>query len=338
MLGIGLPAPVAEAVAHALLTRPEGGRLASGGAVQCLTTEFSPDELAQVNLVLWDRWQGLPQALEFAAEHPEVGVVVVGEYPDPLWMAQAVAHGAIDAVTHAELVQAAPALIEKFAALAQQRAALRRSLTESRTTASQLKARNDRLESEMTRLEAMAWTDPLTGLANRRQLDQRLPQLFAEAVRYDKDLACLMIDLDHFKEVNDNLGHAKGDEVLLLVARLISSGVRTSDIAARYGGDEFVVIMPQTSARTAARVARRIVEGLERSLESIGAAVTAGPRCGMSVGVSCLKTSQPIDGEDMISQADSALLAAKTAGKGKIMLWAPDGRHAEAASDITSGG
>lgn len=337
IVGVGLPEPVSDAVGAVLPELGEGSRLHTFGHWP------SPDEThpahadpSQIDLVLWDLSRGLPGAAELASQHPDIGVAVVGDHAAPGWMSSATSHGAIDAITHDELRAGAAHVLSKLSSMLEYRRHQRRMLIEARTTASQLKSRNDRLESELSRLEAMAWTDPLTGLANRRQLDQRLPQLFAEAVRYDKDLACLMVDLDHFKTVNDRFGHAKGDDVLLLVSRLIASGVRTSDIAARYGGDEFVIIMPQTSARTASRVAQRLVEGLDRALPTIGCVAPGVARCGMSVGVSCLKTSQPIDGEDLISQADSALLAAKTAGKGKIMVWASDGRHAEAPTDIRS--
>lgn len=242
-------------------------------------------------------------------------------------MAQAVRLGAADAVTEPILTGHPGAWIEKARAQLEQRRAQRRVTLDLRTTAAQLKARCDRLEQELTRLEAMAWSDPLTGLANRRQLAQRLPQLFAEAVRYGKDLACLMIDLDHFKEVNDSLGHARGDELLCAAARLITSGLRTSDIAVRYGGDEFVVLMPHTPAPLAGQTARRLSERFEQAV----AAIAPGIACGMSVGVSCLRTSGPIDGEDLIAQADSALLWSKRAGKRQIMIWGADGRHADRA-------
>lgn len=291
---------------------------------------------AEADAVIWPLELGLDRMHEAALAMPDASFVVVAQRGADGWMRQALQRGATDALYAADLVSADSAWLDRALALGEARRTQRRTLVEVRTTASQLKARCDRLESDLTRLEAMAWSDPLTGLANRRQLQQRLPQLFAEAVRYSKDLACLMIDLDHFKEVNDRHGHAKGDDILGAAARLISARIRTSDIAVRYGGDEFVVLMPQTSAPTAARVAQRLVEGFDLAVDAIGCAPSAPglPRCGMSIGVSCLKTSQPIDGDDLLSQADSALLAAKNSGKGRIMVWAPDGRHAEAPRDM----
>ncbi|MFM9957536.1 MAG: diguanylate cyclase [Phycisphaerales bacterium] len=266
-----------------------------------------------------------------ASSDPDALVVVVAAEGDEDVMAEAVRNGAADAVPESLLLHHAAAWLDKALAQLEQRRAQRRTTLDLRTTAAQLKARSDRLEQELTRLEAMAWSDPLTGLANRRQLSQRLPQLFAEAVRYGKDLACLMIDLDHFKEVNDRLGHARGDELLCAAARLISSGLRTSDIAVRYGGDEFVVLMPQTPASLASQTARRLAERFELAVAAIAPGLAAETSCGMSVGVSCLRTSGPIDGDDLIAQADSALLWSKRAGKGQIMIWGADGRHADEA-------
>lgn len=277
------------------------------------------------DIVVWNATLGLSALAPVTSENPETCFLFVGAAGASEELAQAVDTGAGDAVIETHLIACAGAVLEKCRVQLEQRRAQRRLVIDLRTTAAQLKARSDRLESEMSRLEAMAWTDPLTGLANRRQLTQRLPQLFAEAVRYQKDLACLVIDLDHFKGVNDHLGHAKGDDLICSASRLITSGLRTSDIAVRYGGDEFVVLMPQTPAKVAAQVARRIVDGFAQAVRSL--APTQG--CGMSVGISCLRTSGPIDGDDLIAQADSALLAAKRCGKGRIMIWAADGRHAE---------
>lgn len=277
------------------------------------------------DIVAWHASGGLG-AMAVAAGGPgETLFVYIAPGDDAVELADAVERGAADALTEDQLISGTEAWLRKAVVLHAQRRSQRRLIQDLRTTAAQLKSRSDRIEHEMSRLEAMAWTDPLTGLANRRQLVQRVPQLFAEAVRYGKDLACLMIDLDRFKPVNDRLGHAKGDELLCAAARLISSGLRTSDIAVRYGGDEFLVLMPQTAAKVAGQVAQRISSAFGQASR----ALAPGEDCGMSIGISCLRTSGPIDGDDLIAQADSALLAAKQSGKGRILLWSADGRHAE---------
>ena len=189
----------------------------------------------------------------------------------------------------------------------------------------ELSRRIDHLSSELARLEVMAWTDSLTGLANRRQLEQRLPQFFADAARYDRDISCMMIDLDGFKQVNDELGHGAGDELLRLSARVIVEQTRASDLCARFGGDEFVVVMPETSATMAGMVADRLMVAFEEaaracieSIEDGGEACLA--RCSMSIGVACLSSSKPKDAAELLGHADSALYAAKRGGKRAVMI------------------
>src|SRR6185436_6180964 len=107
-------------------------------------------------------------------------------------------------------------------------------------------------------LEQMAATDPLTGLYNRRHFARVLEQLFAEAQRYDKDLACVMIDLDGYKQLNDTYGHQIGDQLLTMAGKVITANMRRMDIAARYGGDEFVLLLPQAGVEEANNAATRI--------------------------------------------------------------------------------
>ena len=107
-------------------------------------------------------------------------------------------------------------------------------------------------------LEQMAATDPLTGLYNRRHFGRVLEQLFAETHRLDRDLSCVMIDLDGYKQLNDSIGHQVGDQLLVLAGKVIAANLRKMDVAARYGGDEFVLLIPNTSSDDAALVAARI--------------------------------------------------------------------------------
>lgn len=273
------------------------------------------------------------------AEHPEIGIAVIGpgSGPDPTWMTRAIELGAIDAIRENDLRHDPAPVLDKLLKQCELRRAARGTLSDLRTTAAQLKARNDRLEQELIRLETMAWTDPLTGLANRRQMQDRLPQLFAQSVRYQRELSCLMIDLDGFKAINDTNGHARGDSMLAITARVIQSGLRGSDFAARYGGDEFVVLMPLTSARIAASVARRLREAFMTQARALlagnsGEATGGGCACGMSIGIASIASCHALDGEGLIACADAALYAAKAAGKGSIMLCTPEGRFTDVAS------
>ena len=165
--------------------------------------------------------------------------------------------------------------------------------------------------------------DSLTGLYNRRYMTSSLDQLLALAERYDNDVSLLFIDVDDFKEVNDTLGHQAGDEVLCQIARVISQEIRQSDIAVRYGGEEFVVLMPNTSSIDALILADRIRE----NVESNGLEITGKE---LKLTVSGGIASFPINArnaEDLINLADSALYRAKGAGKNNISLFKADNRR-----------
>ncbi|MEM1423209.1 MAG: GGDEF domain-containing protein [Planctomycetota bacterium] len=257
----------------------------------------------------------------------EAPVVAVGLGRDRHWIAKAVGRGAhacvvCDGSADADgLVCAA----EQAFGIAAHRRGSRRMVDELHASVGELSRRIDHLSSELARLEVMAWTDSLTGLANRRQLEQRLPQFFADAARYDRDISCMMIDLDGFKQVNDELGHGAGDELLRLAARVIVEETRASDLCARFGGDEFVVVMPETTATMAGMVADRLMFAFEeaaraciRSIDGGGEACLA--RCTMSIGVACLSSSKPKDASELLSHADSALYAAKRGGKRAVMI------------------
>lgn len=140
-----------------------------------------------------------------------------------------------------------------------------------------LQAENARLRAQIERLEALATTDPLTGLGNRRCADARLEELFSASERHDTDLTCLMIDLDGLKRVNDALGHAEGDRMIQSAAEVLSSTIRKSDFAARVGGDEFLVLLPQTSAATATVLASRLVARFDEACEDLAARLGVGP-------------------------------------------------------------
>ena len=121
----------------------------------------------------------------------------------------------------------------------------------------ELVATNHELERAVEQLKTMAATDPLTGLCNRRAFDQAMDRAFAEAQRHGTDLACVMIDLDGFKQLNDQMGHPAGDELLVGCARILSKMGRTSDVVGRFGGDEFVMLLPGTSHDKALFAAQR---------------------------------------------------------------------------------
>jgi diguanylate cyclase (GGDEF)-like protein len=139
---------------------------------------------------------------------------------------------------------------------------------------------------------------------------------WAEAVRHNLPLAFLMIDLDGFKTVNDNLGHQRGDDLLRLAARVLRANCRQVDVAARYGGDEFCVLMPHTEADEALAVADRIL----REFDIAAGSIPGQPEISMSIGVSQINLSRPINADQLVSHADQAMYAAKSGGKKRVMI------------------
>jgi len=174
---------------------------------------------------------------------------------------------------------------------------------------------NAELEQRVTQrteeLRDLASRDPLTGLYNRRYFGDVLERSFSEAVRYHHELSCLMIDLDSFKHINDAFGHHVGDDVLVLTAETINGELRSSDVAARFGGDEFVILLPQTDAERARVLAERLAE---RFAHDAGDRIPqVGPT--MSIGIASLPSAAIKHAEGLIRAADDALYSAKTAGK-----------------------
>jgi diguanylate cyclase (GGDEF)-like protein/putative nucleotidyltransferase with HDIG domain len=156
-------------------------------------------------------------------------------------------------------------------------------------------------------------TDALTGLRNHRYFQERFNQEIEKSALSDETFSVLSIDLDFFKTYNDIYGHAMGDEILKEFGQLIRSSIRTSDVGARYGGDEFTVILLQTAAEGAEMVAERIREGLQSSMDEKGIMLTC------SIGIACWRTDG-ITRETLIQAADKALYAAKAAGRNRICL------------------
>ena len=172
--------------------------------------------------------------------------------------------------------------------------------------------------SRQQELEYLASTDALTGLANRRTLMLRAEQELARAKRYGSELSLLMADIDFFKKVNDTYGHQAGDIVLKKLASVFLLALRDIDFAARFGGEEFVLLLPETNAENALKTAER----LRASVNDIQIPLPQGElvKCTISIGVASYSSSGNDSVEKLISGADKALYAAKETGRNKVCL------------------
>jgi len=216
-----------------------------------------------------------------------------------------------------DLGRVVSSIIEDTKMMVQKNQSLEFQLTSSSTQVAELKKNLDNVKKE-------AMTDGLTGLANRKAFDKQIRDWVEEVSISGGTLCLLMLDIDHFKKFNDLHGHQTGDQVLRLVARTLIDGVKGRDLAARFGGEEFAIILPETPLLAALKVAdmlRRSVESKEvinkSSNENLG-------RLTLSAGV-----AQYIHGEsvtDLIGRADAALYDAKNSGRNRV----------KAASDSTA--
>ncbi|HMN59941.1 MAG TPA: sensor domain-containing diguanylate cyclase, partial [Anaerolinea sp.] len=172
---------------------------------------------------------------------------------------------------------------------------------------------NARLFSEVQRL---AVTDVLTGIYNRRAFFDRARQEYNRSVRYGHRISVIMLDVDHFKGINDRFGHAAGDETLRTIANLCTSNLRSCDILGRYGGEEFTILVPETPLNGALTIAQRLcdqIAAISISSERGVIRVTA------SIGVA--EMSEEISGlDDLIDRADQALYRAKQSGRNRVAI------------------
>lgn len=168
------------------------------------------------------------------------------------------------------------------------------------------------LRRENEDLRKLAYCDDLTGLPNRRSAERTLDQTLSLAKRHRRDFAVLLLDLDHFKRVNDEHGHDVGDAVLREVGQALARTIRREDVAARWGGEEFVVVLPETSRRDALALAERIRRAVAASSTPVPVTISVGV-AGSDQGV-----SSRLGPEEWIRCADTALYVAKKEGRNRV--------------------
>lgn len=190
-----------------------------------------------------------------------------------------------------------------------------RHFTQTELLQRELAATNALLQQQQAELARLAIYDPLTGLLNRREFERRAQQELLRAQRDGLQMAVVMADLDHFKRVNDSLGHQAGDAVLTHAANKLTQGIRTTDHLCRYGGEEFVLLLPNTTVDNATQLAdklRQTQASQPASWQGQDIAVTA------SWGVAGSSADHPLSLDDLIRLADQALYRAKAAGRNRV--------------------
>lgn len=286
------------------------------------TAECLAQELHRYDVILLDYY--LPDgtgldALQDILARVDVPVIFVTGENDSTTAAEAIRRGAQDYIVKmGDYLFAIPTVVEK--ALSQHRIRLENERLRQRLQEMlrELQAKNVELVRSLEKVEVMAATDHLTGLANRRRFSVLLNRYYHDAVRYGFDITCCMCDLDSYKRLNDSLGHQVGDEILVLTADIIRETIRGTDVAARYGGDEFVLLFPHTSLSEATAVLERVRHRLReasRRHEKVGQALT------LSMGAASLETDHPDSADALVSLADRALYIAKDQGKDRIVAF-----------------
>lgn len=228
------------------------------------------------------------RALGNNEESTHVPVIVLSGQQDSQDKVMAFALGAIDYIT-------------KPFDMAELRARLRSSL---------------RLHRLVRMLSDRAQLDGLTGLWNRSHLDERLMQLVTTAERSNRPLSVALLDLDHFKSINDNYGHPAGDAALQGASEIISSSARTSDVACRYGGEEFAILMPETTPEQA----RVLCERIRQAMEARHWPAHPDRKITVSIGACGAEGSAGLAPEQWLAHADAALYRAKEGGRNRVVI------------------
>jgi diguanylate cyclase (GGDEF)-like protein len=196
-------------------------------------------------------------------------------------------------------------------------------------SAIQAEAMEAHVQTRSRELESQANTDPLTGLGNLRALQRQLANLIDNYKRYTHPFGLLLMDIDGLKRINDSHGHQAGDRVLMQVGMSLRRSIRSVDTAARIGGDEFCILLPQQDLKSAAKLAARLATAIEEEVAAPGE-----PSVSVSIGVA----SSPEHGDDpetLVDTADRAMYRAKAAGEG-IALGDPPGTHGMTAEEAST--
>ncbi|HKJ28421.1 MAG TPA: GGDEF domain-containing protein [Anaerolineales bacterium] len=221
-----------------------------------------------------------------------------------------------------EIIQATPAIGLMISRNLTQRLRQNTTQIENAVPTDALEARIEARTADLARdnqkLKEMATIDPLTQVFNRRHFFELAQQALQQSQQDGRSIAAIMVDLDHFKAINDTYGHRAGDQVLQAAAQFIQASIRENDILARYGGEEFAVVLPNTTLDEATEIAERICTHIDS--QSVQVDETVIPITA-SVGVAGFLDASELDTAHLLDRADQALYQAKNTGRNRVAVW-----------------
>lgn len=177
----------------------------------------------------------------------------------------------------------------------------------------ELRKKNRQLEEVLAKMETLAMTDQLTGLFNRRHFESTIVKEFSRALRYGHPMSSLMVDIDHFKSINDEYGHHAGDEALREISQLMLTCVRQADTVARWGGEEFIILFPETTKENALQIASRLLTSVSTHKFSL-----LSKQVTVSIGLVSIPEPTIDSSEKFIAASDRALYKAKANGRNRV--------------------
>lgn len=289
--------------------------------VAALTQDLQSYDLILCDLHFSDGHGNGMEFLQDVRRRCKTPVILVTDENVGHLVAESIRKGATDYIIRtSDFLQTLPMVVQKNFEIAKIRRENERLSSELEKVLQEVCEKNAQLERSLQMVEELASTDPLTSLYNRRYFSRMLDQSFGEARRYRTPLSCIMIDLDKFKQLNDTLGHQKGDDLVVLAAKAITDNLRKVDIASRYGGDEFILLLPHTTAANARIVAERIRNQFKpesKARLNLDFSVT------MSIGVAELDCNHMNTSDQLVSLADKALYGAKANGRDCVYVQDP---------------
>lgn len=210
-------------------------------------------------------------------------------------------------------------LLERISRVVKQTAETQTSMVKLQSVLDESRAEVEELKAQLTRAKEEASTDALTGVTNRKGFDRTLIEMTDAAMGNTTDLCLMMVDIDHFKKINDTYGHVFGDKVIRTVAQSLKSSIKGRDLVARYGGEEFAVLLPETPAKGAHVVADQIRAQIEKvrikrlDKDEYVSQIT------VSIGVTQYRPREDL--AEFVSRADGALYASKSGGRNRVTLY-----------------